>query len=88
MEAAITAPSISTGLGCASRVTASQRGGDGARKDRCDDGQAREVLESPEPVGESRAGAASGQPEGNTQWKRRRRIGEVVDRVRQQRDAA
>ena len=85
-EATTTAPSISTGWGWSNRPTA-WYAATRRCQDRDDDRDPREVLDAPQAVGEPPRRRPAGQPERDPERDRRRRVGEVVDRVREQRHA-
>jgi len=53
-----------------------------------DDEDTRQVLHPPIPVGEAAAGPALGEPEGDPKGNGGRRVAEIMDRVREQRDAS
>src|SRR5215204_2209091 len=63
-------------------------GDEGAEENDEDDGDAREILDPAKTVGEGRGGLPSGQHKGDPERDRRRGIGEIMNRIGEERDAA
>src|SRR5215213_6688443 len=63
-------------------------GDEGAEENNEDDGDAREILDPAKTVGEGRRGLPAGQHKGDPERDRRRGIGEIMNRIGEERDAA